>query len=55
MIKVAIGHSTDLNTEDAIDEILGQCSEQLIDGSVSCGFLYASIDQDFTVLLEKVK
>ncbi|MBF0289895.1 MAG: FIST C-terminal domain-containing protein [SAR324 cluster bacterium] len=54
MLKAAIGHTEDIDTEDAIDEILEQCKQELGDLKAQAGILYSSVDHEFDVLLEKI-
>ncbi len=54
MFKSAIGQSEDIDSEYAIQEILEQCGEGLQGQTAGAGILYASIDHEFDVLLEKI-
>ena len=47
MLNVAIGHSDDVDSADAIDAVLEQCQDTLNGLSAQAGLLFASIDQDF--------
>lgn len=52
---VALGHSEDLDSADAIDEVLDQCAETLYGKTPQAGLLFAGIDHDHQVLLDGVE
>ena len=54
MLKVAIGHSNDVDTIDAMEEVLQQCKDSLNSLSAKAGILFSSIDQDFQYILDKI-
>jgi len=54
MFKTAIAHSLELDSQDAIKDILEQCSEQLGDLMPQAGLLFAGIDHDFKLILDKI-
>jgi len=54
MLNVAIGHSDDVDSADAIDAVLEQCQDTLNGLSAQAGLLFASIDQDFQLILDKI-
>ena len=54
MLNVAVGHSDDIDSADAIEEILEQCKEQLKDQKAQAGILYAAIDHEFDILIQKI-
>jgi len=54
MLKVAIGHSDDVDSINAITEVLNQCSDSLNDLPAHAGLLFSSIDQDFQSILNKI-
>lgn len=54
MFKVAVAHSVELDSADAIAEVLEQCRRQLGDLKPNASILFAGIDHDFTLLLKKV-
>ena len=54
MFTVAIGHSEDIDSADAIEEVLEQCREELGDATAQAGILYASIDHEYGELLEAI-
>jgi len=54
MLKVAIGHSDDVDSSDSIEEVLEQCQVSLNGLPAQAGLLFASIDQDFQLILDKI-
>jgi len=52
---VAIGHSRDLDSADAIEEALEACAERLGDRTPRAGLLFAGIDHDHQALLDGVE
>lgn len=54
MIKVAVGHSEDIDAMDAIVDALHQCSETLNGLIPSAGLLYCAIDYEFQIILDKI-
>jgi len=54
MFKVAVGHSEDVDAEDAIQEILKQCHDELGALEAQAGILYSSIDYDYQILLDAI-
>jgi len=54
MLNVAIGHSDDVESADAIEQVLEQCQDTLDGLSAQAGLLFASIDQDFQLILDKI-
>ena len=54
MLKVAIAHSLELDSQDAIKELLEQCHEQLVDIMPQAGILFAGIDHDFELILDRI-
>ncbi|MDA0866059.1 MAG: hypothetical protein O2890_06520, partial [Cyanobacteria bacterium] len=54
MFKVAVGHSTDLESADAIAEVLAQCQGELVDITPTAGVLLAAIDFDHKLILDQV-
>lgn len=53
-MKVAIGHSEDFDSKDAVDEALDACAAMLGDLTPQAGLLYAAIDHDFQLILDRV-
>jgi hypothetical protein len=54
MLKVAIGHSDDVDSADAIEAVLEQCQDSLNGLRAQAGLLFSSIDQDFQLILDKI-
>ena len=54
MLKVAIAHSLEIDSSDAIKEVLEQCHEQLGDLIPQAGIFYTGIDHDFKLILDKI-
>ena len=54
MFKIAIGHTEEIDSEEAAQEILEQCKTEFTGQKAQAGILYASIDHEFDVLLEKI-
>lgn len=55
MFKVAIGHSEDPYTEDAITEVIKACQETLADKIPQACMLFSAIDYEYNVILKKIK
>lgn len=54
MLKVAVGHSEDVDAKDAVIEVLEQCQETL-DGLIpQAGILYSAMEIDYPVVLEHI-
>ncbi|MBW4511874.1 MAG: FIST C-terminal domain-containing protein [Scytonematopsis contorta HA4267-MV1] len=54
MLKVVIGHSDDPDSQDAIEEVLRQCSADLGSISPKAGILFAAIDFDHALILKEI-
>jgi len=54
MLKTAIAHSLELDSQDAIKEVLEQCRETLGELQAHAGMLFAGIDHDFALILNKI-
>jgi len=54
MLRIGIGHSDDVDSVDAIEAVLKQCRSSLNGLSAQAGLLFASIDQDFQLILDKI-
>lgn len=52
---VTLGHSEDLDSADAIEEALDQCTETLDGRTPQAGLLFAGIDHDFQDLLQGIE
>lgn len=55
MFKVALGHSEEPFSEDAAQEIIEQCRESLGDAVPAAGILFAGVDYDTNIVLEKIR
>ncbi|NJL57034.1 hypothetical protein HC928_19225 [bacterium] len=54
MFKVVVGHSNDLDSDDAIAEVLTQCDRSLPGVTPKAGILLAAIDFDHASILHKI-
>jgi hypothetical protein len=54
MLKVAVGHSNDPDSESAIAEILAQCAETLAGETPKAGILISAIDFDHALILDSI-
>jgi hypothetical protein len=54
MLKVAVGHSDDPSTIDAVEEILEQCRQELQGEIPQAGIVFAAIDFDHAELLQHI-
>ena len=54
MLKNVIAHSIDIDTPDAIEEVLAQCSEQLGEHQPHAGILFVAIDHEHDLILKKI-
>lgn len=54
MLKVVVGHSEDPESQDAIIEVLEQCSQDLAGVIPQAGILFAAIDFDHALILKKI-
>lgn len=54
MLRIAIAHSIELDSQDAIKEVLEQCHKQLGDLHAQAGILFAGIDHNFELILNKI-
>ncbi len=54
MLKIAIGHSDDVDSIDAVEIALEQCKSSLNGYTVQAGILFSSIDQDFQLIIDKI-
>lgn len=53
-MKVVVGHSEDIDSGCAVDDVLHMCEEAL-DGLVpQAGFLYTAIDHDFQLIVDRI-
>ena len=54
MLKTAIAHSLELDSQDAIKEVLEQSHEQLGDLKPQAGILFLGIDHNFKLILDRI-
>ena len=54
MLKAAVGHSTDLDSPDAIDEVLSQCQAALGKEAPIAGVLWAALDYNHELILRRI-
>ena len=54
MLKAAVAHSLELDSQDAIQEVIDQCHEQLGDLMPQAGILFTGIDHDFQLILDRI-
>lgn len=54
MIKIAVGHSEDVETIDAIEDVLEQCRKELGGLLPQAGIVYSAIDFEYEVILGKI-
>ncbi|WGV28516.1 FIST signal transduction protein [Halotia branconii] len=54
MFKVVVGHSEDPESQDAILEVLEQCSQDLAGVIPQAGMLFAAIDFDHALILKEI-
>jgi hypothetical protein len=54
MFTAVVGHSEDLETRAAADEVLAQCRARLKGTAPTAGLLFAAIDFDHQVLLDEI-
>jgi len=54
MLKTAIAHSKELDSADAVEDVLEQCRETLGELQAHAGMLFTGIDHDFALILNKI-
>lgn len=54
MFQVVVGHSDEVDTEDAVAEVLAACDSELGDKSPSAGLVFCGTEFDHAVVLEKI-
>ena len=47
MLKTTVAHSMELESQDAVEEVLKQCREKLGKLQPQAGLLFTGIDHDF--------
>lgn len=55
MFKVVLGHSNDVDSADAISEILEQCAQQLEGAVPQAGMLLSAVDFDYPLILDRIQ
>jgi len=54
MFKVAIGHSEQIDSSDAVEEVFAQCDEKLGGEKPCAGVLFAAISHEHGLILDKI-
>lgn len=54
MLKVSVGHSEDVDSKDAIAEIIEQCNKQLTGNKPQAGILFCAVDYDYKLILKEI-
>jgi hypothetical protein len=54
MLKVAVGHSNDPDSTEAVDEVLAQCQNSLGGEKPQAGILFAAVDFDHGLVLNRI-
>ena len=54
MLKTTVAHSIELDSKDAIDEVLEQCHEDLGNLIPRAGILFTGIDHDHSLILDRI-
>jgi hypothetical protein len=54
MIKIAVGHSEDVDSLDAIIDVLEQCDETLNGLMPNAGILYTALGFDFQIIIDEI-
>lgn len=54
MLNVAIAHSLELDSQDAVQEILAQCHDQFGDLKPQAGILFTGIDHNHSLILNRI-
>src|SRR5436190_21127143 len=55
MLRMALGHSDEVDLDDALEAVLEQCSEGLDGAEPDAGFLLATYESDPTPLVEGIR
>lgn len=55
MLQVAVGHSEDVDAEDAVREVISQCEETLGTRRPQAGLLFAAVDMDYAEILQAIR
>ena len=54
MLKAVVGHSEDPESQEAIEEVLEQCAEELEGQTPQAGILFAAIDFEYELILQAI-
>jgi hypothetical protein len=54
MLKVAVGHSNDPDSEEAVNEVIEQCQKSLAGEIPQAGILFAAVDFDRSLILNHI-
>lgn len=54
MLKVAVGHSNDPDSEEAVNEVIEQCQKSLAGEMPQAGILFAAVDFDHGLILNRI-
>lgn len=54
MLKVAVGHSNDPDSLEAVNEVLAQCQSALAGETPQAGLLFAALDFDHDLVLKRI-
>jgi hypothetical protein len=55
MFRMAVGHSDDVDVDDALAQVFAQCDEALARQTPKAGLLFAAVDADHQVLVDAVR
>ena len=55
MFQATVGHSDDVDTEDAVREILDQCNEELRGRQAKGGILFTGMDFEHGLILDRIR
>ena len=55
MFRVVVGHSDDPDSENAIAEVLQECSRSLAGSLPQAGILFTAIDFDHVLILQRIQ
>ncbi|MGB7414772.1 MAG: hypothetical protein WA902_11250, partial [Thermosynechococcaceae cyanobacterium] len=54
MLKIAVGHSNDPDSAEAVNEVIAQCQADLAGQPPQAGILCAAFDFDHALILERL-
>jgi hypothetical protein len=55
MLKIAVGHSIDPDSLEAVNEVLAQCQDALAGKTPQAGILFAAIDFEHALILNRIQ